>query len=108
MTHTESQKRRRSQVRQQLMQEALLRYGRLSRSGRPEVCIPRRADDDPGPRGPRVILRDRECAEAYAAELARIFPWQRPQRAYPCPRSRHGHYHLTSDAGYQATGGAAG
>ncbi len=78
--------------------EILLRHARLTPKGLPMVCVPSRRDDDSGPYGKRVIFRDEQAAEDAAAELEPLFG---PQRPYECPRSRHGHFHLTSDAGYQ-------
>jgi hypothetical protein len=48
----------------------------------------------PQPNG-KVIYDDRESAEAAAQELLALTGVA--FRPYPCPRSRHGHHHLTQD-----------
>lgn len=45
----------------------------------------------------KVILRDQTAAEAAALELAELYGHDEPMRAYRCPRTKRGHYHLTSD-----------
>jgi hypothetical protein len=80
----------------------LLRYARLMGTGRPVFCKPSRAEmagtaprrQGVGADG-KVIYPDRESAEAAARELEEL--GARAQRAYVCKRSRHGHYHLTTD-----------
>ena len=80
----------------------LVRYARLMRSGRPEVCRPGRRELEgqafsahaPGSDG-KIIYPDRDSAECAARELERL--GGRPQRPYLCQRSRRGHYHLTTD-----------
>ncbi|MCE0763679.1 hypothetical protein LWC35_12290 [Pseudonocardia kujensis] len=80
----------------------LLRYARLMSTGRPVFCKPSRAElagtaprrQGVGADG-KVIYPDRESAEAAARELEEL--GARAQRAYVCKRSRHGHYHLTTD-----------
>lgn len=80
----------------------LLRYARLMSTGRPIFCKPSRAElagtaprrQGVGADG-KVIYPDRESAEAAARELEEL--GARAQRAYVCKRSRHGHYHLTTD-----------
>ena len=99
----------------------LLRYARLMNSGRPVFCKPSRAEiagvapRRQGVRGDgKVIYPDRESAEAAARELEDL--GARAQRAYVCKRSRHGHFHLTTDLvaqrrrelGIGAEGSAAG
>lgn len=44
---------------------------------------------------PKVIYDTLEAAEAAAAEMVEI--GLSPQRAFECPRSKHGHHHLTTD-----------
>ncbi|GAA1849176.1 hypothetical protein GCM10009836_31160 [Pseudonocardia ailaonensis] len=80
----------------------LLRYARLMNSGRPVFCKPSRAElAGAAPRRQgiggdgKVIYSDRESAEAAARELEEL--GARAQRAYVCKRSRHGHFHLTTD-----------
>lgn len=80
----------------------LVRYARLMRNGRPEVCLPgrrERAALDPrsavfGSDG-KVIYPDRVAAECAARELEAL--GARAQRPYLCARSRNGHFHLTTD-----------
>ncbi len=43
----------------------------------------------------KVIYPDRDAAECAARELEAL--GGRPQRSYLCSRSRHGHFHLTTD-----------
>lgn len=79
----------------------LVRYARLMRSGRPEVCRPGRRElaGDPRIQGfgsdGKVIYPDRDSAESSARELEKL--GSRPQRSYLCRRSRRGHFHLTTD-----------
>lgn len=81
------------------------KYARI-RNGKPVVCTASpRSPEDEGPRGARVVFRDKTAAKAAATELGEIY--ETTFRAYPCPRSRHGHYHLTDLAAYHQAGGAA-
>ncbi|RZT87099.1 hypothetical protein EV383_4006 [Pseudonocardia sediminis] len=79
----------------------LVRYARLMRSGRPEVCRPGRRELEGDPRiqavgsDGKVIYPDRDAAESSARELEHL--GSRPQRAYLCRRSKRGHFHLTTD-----------
>jgi hypothetical protein len=89
-------------VRDKDRARVLLRYARLMGTGRPVFCKPSRAEmagtaprrQGVGADG-KVIYPDRESAEAAARELEEL--GARAQRAYVCKRSRHGHYHLTTD-----------
>jgi hypothetical protein len=69
---------------------------------------PDAGDDDQGPRRRNpVMFPDAAQAEAAGRELQQLFGREHPYRAYPCPRSRSGHHHLTtSSSEYLATGGA--
>ncbi|GAA1265955.1 hypothetical protein GCM10009609_31460 [Pseudonocardia aurantiaca] len=90
-------------VRDHARSEVLHRHARLTKNGRPIFCGPARAEiegwmpsrQDPGSDG-KVIYSTREAAEAAARELESL--GARALRAYPCGRSRGGHYHLTTDA----------
>ncbi|MCW0211828.1 MAG: hypothetical protein OJJ54_00550 [Pseudonocardia sp.] len=89
-------------VRDVARAKVLLRYARLLPAGRPVFCKPSRAElEGMAPRRQgrgadgKVIYSDREAAEAAARELEDL--GARPQRAYVCKRSRHGHFHLTTD-----------
>ncbi|GAA2851322.1 hypothetical protein GCM10010472_05480 [Pseudonocardia halophobica] len=92
----------RGRVRDRDRARILLRYARLMSTGRPIFCKPSRAElagtaprrQGVGADG-KVIYPDRESAEAAARELEEL--GARAQRAYVCKRSRHGHYHLTTD-----------
>jgi hypothetical protein len=84
---------------QQIVQ-ILLRHARI-RGGRAVRCGPSHAEED-GTAGywwrarqHKVIYDTREAAEAASAELTAA--GSAPSRPYPCPRSTHGHYHLTED-----------
>ncbi|MHA6793622.1 hypothetical protein ACVGVM_08920 [Pseudonocardia bannensis] len=95
-------RQRAPRVRDAARAEVLVRYARLMRIGRPVVCLPSRAElsgEAPRRQGRgsdgKVIYPDRESAEAAARELERL--GSRALRAYMCSRSRHGHYHLTTD-----------
>jgi hypothetical protein len=89
-------------VRDVARAKVLLKYARLLPAGRPVFCKPSRAElEGAAPRRQgrgadgKVIYSDREAAEAAARELEEL--GARPQRAYVCKRSRHGHFHLTTD-----------
>jgi hypothetical protein len=83
-------------------QAVVARHARLHRDGEPMLCVPGRAErrdsqrrrENPGTDG-KVIYDDEATALACAAELEAL--GLKPQRAYPCGRSRHGHYHLATD-----------
>lgn len=91
-----------SYVRDVARSEVLHRHARLTRNGRPIFCAPSQAElrgaviprQGRGTDG-KVIYSTREAAEAAARELEDL--GTRPLRSYVCGRSRHGHYHLTSD-----------
>ncbi|WP_214368690.1 hypothetical protein [Pseudonocardia sp. H11422] len=95
-------RRRASRVRDAARAEVLVRYARLMRIGRPVVCLPSRAElsgrmprrQGQGSDG-KIIYPDRDSAEAAARELEQL--GSRALRAYMCSRSRHGHFHLTTD-----------
>jgi hypothetical protein len=90
-------------VRDAARAEVLVRFARLATSGRPVFCTPSRAEKA-GAVAPRagqgtngkVIYPTREAAEAAARELEGL--GSRNLRAYLCPRSRRGHFHLTTDS----------
>ena len=63
----------------------LIRHARLLPDGSPAFCAERG----------KAIFDTRAAAEAAARELEQI-GGALPLRAYPCPRSKHGHHHLTS------------
>lgn len=65
----------------------MIRYARLSSTGKTMTCGPQY-----GAR--KVIFDTEEAAIAAAAELRTL--GARPQEAYPCGRSKRGHYHLTT------------
>lgn len=69
----------------------LIKYARLYPSGarRPMTCGPHHKTR-------KVIFDDAERAQLAAAALAELDGGQ-PQRTYPCPLSRSGHFHLTRD-----------
>ena len=89
-------------VRDEARAEVLIRHARLMKSGRPIFCRPSRAEiegrvlprQSPGTDG-KVIYPTREAAEAAAQELESL--GARRLRSYLCARSRHGHFHLTTD-----------
>jgi hypothetical protein len=82
--------------------DVVLRHARLTGRGRPTFCSPSRAEQTgvvhlrsgSGTDG-KVIYPTREAAEAAARELEGL--GARRLRPYLCARSRHGHYHLTTD-----------
>jgi hypothetical protein len=82
--------------------DVVLRHARLTGRGRPTFCSPTRAEQSgavhlqagPGTDG-KVIYPTREAAEAAARELEDL--GARRLRPYLCARSRHGHFHLTTD-----------
>jgi hypothetical protein len=91
-------------VRDLARSEVLHRHAKLQRNGRPIFCTPSRAELDGSalPRQSRgtdgkVIYPTREAAEDAARELEAL--GSRSLRSYVCGRSRHGHYHLTTDTG---------
>jgi len=90
-------------VRDVARSAVLHRHARLTRHGRPVFCAPSQAEvhgrviprQGPGTDG-KVIYPSRAAAETAARELEAL--GARPLRSYRCGRSRHGHYHLTTDA----------
>jgi hypothetical protein len=71
--------------------EILKKYARPSRDGKVMMCGQWGV---PGKKL-KVIFDTEQQAVDFAAELEQL-PDGEPQRAYGCPRSRRGHYHLTS------------
>lgn len=81
--------------------EIWARHARLYGSGAPMLCAPgreeRRNPDDLWRRqgsDDKVILLDEQHAKDAARELSDLYG--KPMYVYPCPRSRRGHFHLTS------------
>lgn len=76
-------------------------HARLDAKGRPAFCRPGQAEiaarrlreQDVGVG--KVIYPDRAAACAAAAEFGELNGY--PVVAYPCQRSRKGHFHLTTD-----------
>jgi hypothetical protein len=66
-------------------------YARLSTSGRPMRC----GTPDMPQASRKIIFDGPEDAEAWIAGM--VLAGEPEQRAYACPRSRHGHYHVTSN-----------
>lgn len=102
-----SQRRRLTQAAEQELErqrdEILARHSRLTGKGRPQRCATSLAEK----RNPdelwwwqgsdrKVILLDEQHAKDCARELAVLYGGA-PLRPYRCPRSKRGHYHLTSD-----------
>jgi len=89
-------------VRDERRGDVVLRHARLTGRGRPTFCSPSRAEQagvvnlrsGSGTDG-KVIYPTREAAEAAARELEGL--GARRLRPYLCARSRHGHFHLTTD-----------
>ena len=89
-------------IRDEHRGDVVLRHARLTGRGRPTFCSPSRAEQTgvvnlrsgSGTDG-KVIYPTREAAEAAARELESL--GARRLRPYLCARSRHGHYHLTTD-----------
>lgn len=78
--------------------EVLMRFARLMPSGRrPMVCksSPKEESRTKQQHHGKVIYPDQGSAEACAVELQALGAL--PMRAYLCPRSTRGHFHLTSD-----------
>lgn len=83
-------------------QVILVKYARLGDTGKPLTCTPSRAElagdvrrkETPGTDN-KIIYDTREAAGACGRELETL--GTRPQRAVPCRRSKHGHFHLTTD-----------
>ena len=73
----------------------LNRYARLKPSGKPIVCTPGRNERSRHSEG-KVIFDSQESAVLAAAELVRL--GARRMTAYPCPRSKRGHWHLATEA----------
>jgi hypothetical protein len=89
-------------VRDERRGDVVLRHARLTGRGRPTFCSPTRAEQIGGVNlrsgsgtDGKVIYPTREAAEAAARELEGL--GARRLRPYLCARSRHGHYHLTTD-----------
>jgi hypothetical protein len=95
--------------RHQRSAEIAARHGRPGRHGpvrcrpgaeelreRAQNITPRTARERPGSDG-KVIYDTREAADAAAAEFAAD---GYPVRPYPCARSKHGHWHLTTEGGH--------
>lgn len=77
----------------------LARHARLSGNGQPMRCTPSREQLAAGHPGGlqsayKIIYDNRAAARACERELHKTFGGPR-QRAHVCPRSRHGHFHLT-------------
>lgn len=75
----------------------IMKYARLDAKGRPMFCHPSAAETsrDRRPLKKKVIYPDHASARAAAVELEAINGY--PLMEYPCPRSRKGHFHLTTD-----------
>ena len=93
------------QVRDEQRGEVVLRHARLTGRGRPTFCSPTRAEQTGtvrvamgGGTDGKVIYPTREAAEAAARELESL--GARRLRPYLCERSRHGHFHLTTDTAH--------
>lgn len=91
-----------ARVRDERRGEVVLRHARLTGRGRPTFCSPSRAEQSGAVRIPtgsgtdgKVICPTREAADAAAHELEEL--GARRLRPYLCARSRHGHFHLTTD-----------
>lgn len=71
------------------------RHARLFPNGYPIKCRAALIEDRPGAQA-KIIYDDQEKAEAARIEFEELAgaPYL---RAYACPRSLHGHYHLTTD-----------
>ncbi len=90
-------------VRDAARADVLLRHARLAGSGRPIFCTPSRAEvagavplrQGRGTSG-KVIYSTRDAAEAAGRELEQLGAHR--LRPYRCNRSRHGHFHLTTDS----------
>ncbi len=71
--------------------------GRTTGEMIPELCQPKQDEVTTERGGKRKgIYPDEAAAEAAARELTALYP-DEPQRVYPCPRSRTGHYHVSTD-----------
>lgn len=71
------------------------RHARLLPSGFPMKCRAALIENRPNSK-PKIIYDNKEAAEAARIEFENL-PNATYLRAYPCQRSLHGHYHLTSD-----------
>lgn len=78
----------RSGVQRAERMRILDRYARVGRNGKPQTCGPAN--------GVRKVIFATE-ADAVAAEAELRAAGSKVQESYPCPRSQHGHFHLTSD-----------
>lgn len=80
-------------------QSVITLYARLRSNGAPEFCIPsRRERNGLQPKlgsANKVIYPDKEAAENAARDLMAL--GSRPLVAYPCPRSRRGHFHVATE-----------
>lgn len=92
--HSGKMARRLRQIQRAERKVILARYARLSKTERPEVCSPspservRHSDR-------KVIFDSEESAKIAAAAL--VLLGARRMRAYPCPRSKRGHWHLSTE-----------
>jgi hypothetical protein len=71
------------------------RHARLFPNGFPIKCRAALIEDRPNAQA-KIIYDDKEKAEAARVEFEAL-PGAPHLRAYACPRSLHGHYHLTTD-----------
>jgi hypothetical protein len=71
------------------------RHARLFPNGFPMKCQAALIEDRPDAQR-KIIYDDQEKALAARDELEKL-PGAPRLRVYPCPRSLHGHYHLTTD-----------
>ena len=84
---------------QELRREITRRYARLTKSGAPKFCHAGQAELDQRARSglnplPTLIIYDTaESAQAAADEMEQLDGIR--QWAFPCPRSRNGHAHLS-------------
>lgn len=75
--------------------EIVRRHARLFPNSYPIRCKAALIEDRPGGK-PKIIYDTKEQAEAARIEFEAL-PQAVYLRAYPCQRSLHGHYHLTTD-----------
>lgn len=67
----------------------LARYARIGKKGKPAICVSTASSKT------KVIFSTAEQAQAAADELTTLLGVQ--QYIYPCPQSRKGHHHLTTN-----------
>lgn len=67
----------------------LMTHARIGRNGAPAVC------GRPDAKQQKIIFDTADAALDAAAEFERMSGER--QYAYPCPKSRRGHHHLTSE-----------